>query len=77
MNETELELTSDIDMYLFIEKGMRGGIDCITKRFSKTNNKYMKSYDDNKSSKYITYLDANDLYGWGMSHYFLTVNLKG
>ena len=40
-------------MYLFIEKGVRGGISYIPKRFSKANNKYMQSYDDKKPSKYI------------------------
>ena len=69
MTETELELISDIGMYLFIEKGMRGGISYIAKRFSKANNKYMQSYDDKKPNKYIIYLDANNLYGWAMSQW--------
>ena len=50
-------------MYLFTEKRMRGGISYIAKRFSKANNKYMTSYDVNEPSKYITYLDVNNLYG--------------
>ena len=50
-------------MYLFVEKEMRGGTFYIAKRFSKANNKYMKSNDNNKPNKYITYLDANNLYG--------------
>ena len=62
MTRIELELVSDIDMYLFIDKGIIGGISCIAKRFSKANNKYMKSYNISKISKYITYLDANNLY---------------
>ena len=41
MTEIELELISDIDIYLFVEKGMRGGISYIAKRHSKANNKYM------------------------------------
>ena len=56
-------------MHLFIEKGMRGGTSYIAKRYSKANNKYMKSCDSNKESKYITYLDANNLYGWAVSQY--------
>ena len=69
MNKMELELISDIDIHLFIEKGMRGGISYIAKRNSKRNNKYMECYDSSKESKYITYLDANNLYGWVMSQY--------
>ena len=57
----------DIDMYLFIEKGLRGGISYIAKRYSKANNKYMKNYDPKKPPKFITYLDTNNLYGWAMS----------
>ena len=56
-------------MHLFIEKGMRGDISYISKRYSKANNKYMKCYDSSKESKFIMYLDANNLYGWAMSQY--------
>ena len=63
----ELEIISDIDMHLFIEKRMRGGISYIAKRYSKANNKHMQSNDANNPSKLITYLDANNLYGWAMS----------
>ena len=63
MIRIELYLVLDIDMHLFIEKGMRGGISYIVKRHSKANNKYMECYDSRKESKYITYLDANNLYG--------------
>ena len=48
---------------------MRGGISYIAKRYSKTNNKYMKSYYSSKDSKFIMYLDASNLYVWGMSRY--------
>ena len=65
----ELEKIIDIDMYLFIEKGLRGGISYIAKRYSEANNKYMKNYDPTKPSIYISYLDMNNLYGWAMSGY--------
>ena len=65
----ELDLTSDVDIHLFIEKGMRGGISYISKRHSKANNKYMKRHDVSEESKFIMYLDANNLYGWAMSQY--------
>ena len=62
-----LEKIVDTDMYLLIEKGLRGWISYIAKRYVKANNKYMKSYDPKKPSKFITYLDVNNLYGWVMS----------
>ena len=76
MTRIELSLISDIDVRLFIEKGMRGGISYIAKRHSKANNKYMECYDSNKESNYITYLDANNLYGWAMSQYLPYSGLK-
>ena len=63
MTEIELELISDIDMHLFIQKGMRGGISYIAKRHSKTNNKYVKCYEQYKENEYIMYLDENNPYG--------------
>ena len=57
----KLENISDIDMYLFIAKGLRGGIFYIAKRHSKGNNKYMKNYDITKPSIYVLYLDMNNL----------------
>ena len=59
----KLDLISDIDMHLLIEIGMRGGISYISKRYSKANDKYMKCYDSSEESKFIMYLDANNLYG--------------
>ena len=76
MTNTELELMSDVDMFQFIEKGMRGGISYIANRYGKANNKYMKEYDEKASSKYIMYLDANNLYGWAMSQYLPTGGFK-
>ena len=69
MTKVKLELMTDINMYQFIEKGMRGGGSYIAKRYGKANNKYMEGYDEKKPSKYIMYLDANNLYGWAMSQY--------
>ena len=69
MTGVKLEKISDIDKYLFIEKGLRGGISYITKRYARANNKYMNDYDSKKPSTFITYLDMNNLYGWAMSKY--------
>ena len=76
MTKTKLELMSDVDMFLFIEKGMRGGISYIANRYGKANNKYMKNYNPEEASKYIMYLDANNLYGWAMSQYLPTGGFK-
>ena len=58
---------SDIDKYLFIEKGLRGGVSYIAKRYAKANNKNMNDYDPKKPSTFTTYLNMNNLYGWAMS----------
>ena len=69
MTGVKLEKIVDIHMYLFIEKGLRGGISYIAKRYSKANNTYMNDYDPKKQSTFISYLDMNNLYGWAMSEY--------
>ena len=69
MTNIELEKISDIDKYLFIEKGLRGGISYIAERYAKANNKYLNDYDPKKPSTFISYLDMNNLYGWAMSEY--------
>ena len=72
-----LELFTDPDMYLFAEKGIRGGISVLSNIYSKANNKYMgQKYNKNKKSKYIMYLDANNLYGYAMSQSLPTGNFK-
>ena len=57
MTGIELEKISDIDKYLFIEKGLGGGISYIAKRYAKANNKYMNDYNSEDPSTFITYLD--------------------
>ena len=46
MTNIKLELMTDIDMYQFIEKGMRGRVSYIANRYGNANNKYMKEYDE-------------------------------
>ena len=63
----ELELLTDYDMLLMVEKGIRGGICHSIHRYAKASNKYMQNYSNNKESSYIQYLEANNLYGWAIS----------
>ena len=65
--DVKLELLTDPDMLLIVEKGIGGGICHAIHRYAKANNKYMKNYDENDESSFLKYLDANNLYGFAMS----------
>lgn len=64
--QVKIELLTDIDMLLFVERGIRGGISQCSKRYCKANNKYMTEYNPNVEAKFLIYLDANNLYGYSM-----------
>ena len=72
-----LELLLDPDMLLMFERGIRGGITQAVNRWAKANNPYMGSnFAPDKPTKYLQYLDANNLYGWAMSQPLPTGGFK-
>ena len=64
-------------MLLMIEEGIRGGMCQSVHRYAKASNKCMKNYDEKIESLYLTYLDANNLYGWAMSQKLSVLVLCG
>jgi hypothetical protein len=78
ISEVQLELITDPEIYLMIEKGIRGGISSINHRYARVNNPYLPpgQYDPTKDKSYLMYLDANSLYGWAMSQSLPTGGFK-
>ena len=64
--KVKLDLLTDINVLLMVEKGIRGGICHSIFQYAKADDKYMKDYDENKEPSYIQYWDVNNLYGWAM-----------
>ena len=75
MIKIELKRIPDPDICISFDKVTRGGISYIN-RYSKANNKYLKSYDPNEESKHIIYLDANDFYGYAMSKFLPAIGFE-
>ena len=66
MAKVKLGPIPEPDMYIFFEKGTRGRVSYISNRYSKANNKCLKSYDPKEESKHIIFLNAN---GYAMSNF--------
>jgi hypothetical protein len=64
MTRVKLQLFTDIDQYNFVSKSVRGGLSYINHRKAVANNKEINP--NATESNYITYWDANNLYGWAM-----------
>ena len=74
--EVKLELSTEIDMLLMVEKRIRGGICHVIHQYAKADNKYMNDYDKNKEPSHLKYWDVNNLYGWAMSQKLLVNNFE-
>ena len=70
--DVNLKLISDIGKCQFIESSIRGGISMTCKNYAEANNKFWKSYDGNKCTSCVIYLDDNNLYGHSMLQLFPT-----
>ena len=75
MTKGELDLISEVVMYLLLEKGIRGGVTYIYKRYSRRS-KHLTSYDPKIPTKYYV-LEQNSLYGYVMSKLFPTGGFEG
>ena len=62
MTGVELKLMVEREFHDIIDKGDERNICCISKKFTRTNNKYFEDYDASKSSNYVIYIDMNNLY---------------
>ncbi|KAF4529188.1 hypothetical protein B566_EDAN017653 [Ephemera danica] len=72
-----LDLVQDLEIIEMVERGIRGGVAQCTKRFAVAKNKYTaEKPSPGFEPNYIAYLDANNLYGWAMSHALPTGNFK-
>ena len=69
MSGAKLNLIDDVDIHLFIEKGMRGGISYIAKRYCRANNEFVNGYDSSLEKSFITCWDVNNLYGAAVLEY--------
>ena len=71
-----LNLFQILTIYIFFEKGLIAKISYIFNRYSKANNKYLKSFDPKQQSKHIMYLDKNNLYGYAIPNFFQCLNVE-
>ena len=76
MTGVKLDYITDIEMQIMIENNIRCGISIINHRLFTGSNKYLSDFDPKMPSSYIMYVDANNLYGKGMSENLPTGNFK-
>lgn len=65
-----LKIIKDVEIYTFLERGLRGGFSCTIRKFVKANNKFVADYRRELPNTYIMYYDVNNLYGGIMEKSF-------
>lgn len=68
----ELKLMTDMDEYLTVENGIRGGMTMVSQRYAKANNPQCPDYEFSKLNSWILYEDMNALYSGAMTQYMPT-----
>ena len=75
--EAKLEIPLDVDMHMFFDLGLTGGMSMVADHFARANNKHLKElYDPATLQSFIKLVDANNLYGWAMSQMLPTSGFK-
>ena len=70
--EAKLEIPTDPDIHIFIDKGIRGGISFVGNPHAKAFNKYITKTNESNEEDYIMFFDVNNQYGAAMSEYLPT-----
>jgi hypothetical protein len=78
LTDIRLELISDYDMLLMVQKGIRGGVSMVSQRMARANNEYLGEgkYNRTEPSSHIVYLDCNSLYAGSMRSKLPTHDFK-
>ena len=74
--KVKVDLLTDVNMILMVEKEVIRGICHSIYQYSEANNKYMKDYHKNEESSYLQYWDVNNIFGWVMSQKLPVNNIK-
>ena len=72
-----LELLTDPGMLLMFDRGIRGGITQVVRKYASANNKYIgDKFNPNEDTTYLQYLDTTNLYSLAMSEPLPTGEFK-
>lgn len=76
LTKVEIQLFTDVNMFIWLEGNIRGGVVTLGDRYAKANNPYLSSYDPTQEHSYIITLDAINLYGYCLQSFLPYGNFK-